>query len=359
MNKKTLVIAIVAVVVVVAVVLGVVLLGGNDTPAPAVEKEYKLGLGVVVGLDSSKTGLAQVDGTVATVVLDDAGKIVACRVDAIQNKATLVEGGAFTITNLKTKVELGFNYNMAAYGHSLVGNATVKEWFEQAQAFEAWATGKTVSEIKNMKLQTMSNGYVIADEKDLLDAGCTISIEDFRDAVVKACEDAQGASFKTNNTNFTLGLAINSADSDSKAATADADGTIQMYSDIACVVVADGKILATLNDAIQPKVSYNAAGEITAKSFKATKRELKEGYNMAAYGHSLVGNEKVVEWYLQSAAFSAHVVGMTKDQVKNMPTQTASNGYIISNDSALLGAGCTMSIDGIQAVVIKAIDNAK
>lgn len=348
MNKKTLVIAIVAAVLVVAVVLGVVLLGGNK------EKEYKLGMGLQIGTMNN----SEVSSTIAAVVLDDAGKIVACRVDAIQNKFTLAEDGTFTLGNTKTKVELGYNYNMAAYGHSLIGNEKAKEWFEQGAAFEAWAIGKTVDQIKNMKLQTMSNGYVIADEADLLAAGCTISIEDIRDAVVKACNDAQGTTFKTAGT-FTLGLAANSADSGSKAATDEANGAIQVYSDIACSVVADGKILATLNDAIQPSVAFDVTGTVTGTTFKGTKRELKEGYNMAAYGHSLIGNEKVAEWYLQSAAFSAHVTGMTKAELKAMPTQTASNGYIISNDQALLGAGCTMSIDAIIDVVAKSIDNAK
>jgi hypothetical protein len=50
---------------------------------------------------------------------------------------------------------------------------------------------------------------------------------------------------------------------------------------------------------------------------------------------------------------------MTADQVTNMPTQTMNNGYVISNDQALLDAGCTMSIPGIQAVVVEAIANAR
>ena len=40
--------------------------GTTTTPAPAA-KDYKLGMGVVVKTDSSKTGNAQVDATVATV----------------------------------------------------------------------------------------------------------------------------------------------------------------------------------------------------------------------------------------------------------------------------------------------------
>lgn len=349
-NKKVLII--VAVVVVLAVVLAVVLLGGSK------EKEYKLGMGVQFG-DLTN---AQINATVATVVLDDAGKIVLCRIDTVQNKFAAGEEGV-TFSNLKTKMELGDDYNMAKYGHSLVGNETVKEWYEQAKAFESWVVGKTADEVKNMKLQTMDNGYVIADEKDLLDAGCTISIEEFRDAVVKACNDDQGTTFKTAET-FTLGVAANSADNGSSVAE-DGSYTVKMNVDFAASVVAGGKILASLNDAMQPEVAVDAEGNVTGTSVGKgagvlkTKRELKEDYKMAAYGTSLVGNEKATEWYIQSAAFSAHVVGLTAAEVKAMPTQTMSNGYVISSDKALLDAGCTMSIPGLQAVVAESVTNAR
>ena len=356
LDKKTLgiIIGAVAAVVILAVVL-IVALGGNGTPAGPTEQEYTLGMGAVVSINDTN---AQVDGTIAAVVLDKDGVIVHCYVDAIQNKVTINEDGTFTIGNTKTKRELGYDYNMAAFGHSLVGNETVKEWFEQADAFEAWCVGKTIAQVQAMGTQTMDNGYVISSDEALLGAGCTISITDFIDAVVKAGNDDQKATFKTAGT-ITLGLAINSADSDSAAATAEKDGAIQVYSDFAATALVDGKIVASLNDAIQPKTTFDATGAITGTSFKGTKRELKEGYNMAAYGHSLVGNETVKEWYLQSAAFSAHIVGMTSAQVDGMATQTMDNGYIISNDDALLGAGCTMSIDGIIDVVVKSIANAQ
>ena len=353
-NKKTLVI-VAAVVVVLAVVLGVVFLGGNETPAPVTEKEYKLGMGVAFGEFTN----AQINGTVATVVLDDAGKIVVCRVDTFQNKYTAAE--EVTFTSLKTKMELGYDYNMSKYGHSLVGNATVKEWFEQAKAFEAWVVGKTANEVKGMKLQTKGDDYVIADEADLLAAGCTISIEEFRDAVVKACNDAQGTTFKTNDT-FTLGVAI--VNGDNGSSVSEEGYTVKMNIDMAATVVAGGKILATLNDAAQPVVVVDAEGNVTETSVGKgagiikTKRELKEDYKMAAFGQPNVEGGTVKEWYIQSAAFSNHVVGMTKAQVKGMTTTLVNNHYI-STDADLLAAGCTMQITGIMDVVAKSMDNAR
>ena len=131
-----------------------------------------------------------------------------------------------------------------------------------------------------------------------------------------------------------------------------------MYTDIACAVVADGKVIATLNDAIQPKIAINAAGECTPAEFKGTKRELKEGYNMAAFGAPNVEGGTVKEWYVQSKAFSDYVVGKTATEIAGMETKLVNNHYI-SVEEALLNAGCTMQITGICAVVAQAANNAR
>ena len=64
------------------------------------------------------------------------------------------------------------------------------------------------------------------------------------------------------------------------------------------------------------------------------------------------------EWFEQSAAFSAHVVGMTAEEVSAMTTQAA-KGHDISTDAELLAAGCSMQITGIKAVVAQAATNAR
>ena len=385
MNKKTLII-VAAVVVVLAVVLVVLLAGGKkdqtpvtpENPAP-VEKEFKLGMGIVVSLDSSasynvaesKAGVAQFDATVATVVLDAQGKIVVCRLDAVQNKAELNNNGTYTVKNLLTKMELGDDYNMAKYGQNMDwnGDKIVKEWYDQAKAFENYVIGMTADEVAAMPTKVVEgSGYIISAEDALLNAGCTIQITDFKEAVVKACKDEQGTSFKTNGT-ITLGVAANSfveidevKNDKTTIATADKNGAMHIYSDFAASAVVGGKIVASLNDAIQPSITFDVNGNIVAKSFKATKRELMEDYNMAKYGQSMDWNgDKVVkEWYLQSAAFSAYVVGMTKAQVEAMPTKVVEgSGYIISAEDALLNAGCTIQITDIKAVVAESITNAR
>ena len=324
------------------------------------EKEYKLGMGVVVSMDSSKTENAQVDATVATVVLDADGKIVACRIDVAQNKMAVAGGAVDAAKTFETKMELGDRYGMAGKVDN-DGNGVMKEWYEQTKAFEAYVVGKTVAEVEAIETKE-ANGHQIAVDQALLDAGCSMQITDFIAAVVAACKDEQGVSFKT-AAEFTLGVAAKTSAADSAAATAEADGTVAMYTDFAAAVVADGKIIAALNDAIQPKITINAAGEITGKSYKATKRNLKEEYGMApalGYGMDWNNDGKVLEWYLQSAEFSKYVTGKTADEVANLATkEVEGKGYVISADDALLNAGCTIQITSIKAVMSQAAKNAR
>ena len=319
------------------------------------EADYTLGMGVVVSTDSSATGNAQVDATIAAVVTDAEGKIVLCRIDVAQNKMNVTDGAVDTAATFKTKMEKGTEYGMAGKVDN-DNNGVMLEWDEQAKAFEAYVVGKTVAEVEAIKTQE-ANGHQIAVDTALLEAGCSMQITDFIAAVVKACKDDQAMNFKAVAGSFTLGVAAKTTAASSTAATAEAEGSVQMYSDIACAVVADGKVIATLNDAIQPKIAITLAGECTP-SFSATKRELKEGYNMAAYGAPNVEGGTVKEWYIQSAAFSNYVLGKTASEIASMETKEV-NAHFISVEQALLDAGCTMQITGICAVVAQAANNAR
>lgn len=330
----------------------------KEEPAKT-EAEYKLGMGIVVSTASSKTGTAQVDATVATVVLDKDGKIVVCRIDVAQNKMAIADGIVDTAKTFETKMELGDRYAMAGKVDN-DGNGVMKEWYEQTKAFEAYVVGKTGAEVAAMTTQTVNN-HEITTDKALLDAGCSMQIVEFRDAVVKACNDTQGMTFKAVAGTFTLGVAAKTVADESTSATADANGTVKMYSDFAASVVANGKIIATLNDAIQPQITINVAGEIVEAKYTDTKRNLKEAYNMSTYGATMDpnGDGVVKEWYIQSEIFSKHVVGMTAAEVAAMTTAANSIGYQMSTDADLVAAGCTIQITAIKAVVAQSANNAR
>ena len=308
-------------------------------------QEYTLGMGVVIGTDSSKENLAQVDATVAAVVLDKDGKIAACRLDAVQNKMDVTGGAVDTAASFKTKMELGDDYNMVKYSDAKA------EWYDQAKAFEAYVTGKTPAEVAAIETTVNDEGYNVAVDEALL-AGCTISIEDFMAAVVKACNDKWGVGFSSDGS-FKLGVAAISDASESVAVADDKDAEVKMYSEYAAAVVgADGKLLACLNDATQPVVNVDKDGQITGSTVKGTKRELGDDYNMVKYGNA------IAEWDAQSAAFSKYCVGKTAAEVLALETVVNEEGHQVTTDETLF-ASCTMSIGGMMAVIAQAANYAR
>ncbi|MBQ4576190.1 MAG: hypothetical protein IJB07_00525, partial [Firmicutes bacterium] len=210
--------------------------------------------------------------------------------------------------------------------------------------------GKTAAEVEALET-TLHNGHNISTDETLL-AGCTMDIVDFKAAVVKACNDEKGMAFETADA-FTLGLAAVTDASESTAAADGNDAVVKMYTEFgAAVVAADGTILAALNDATQPKINVNAAGEIVSADFKATKRELGADYGMVAYGAA------IAEWDAQSDAFSKYVVGKTAADVRAIETKTNDHGYAVPADETLY-AECTMQITGMMEVIARAAEYAR
>lgn len=159
-----------------------------------VEAEYKLGMGIVVSTDSSAAGNAQVDATVAAVVLDKDGKIVVCRIDAVQNKMNVTDGAVEADKTFKTKMELGDDYNMAKYGQSMDwnGDGKVLEWYLQSAEFSKYVVGKTAAEVEAMATKTVEgSGYIISADDALLTAGCTIQITSIKAVVAKSVTNAR------------------------------------------------------------------------------------------------------------------------------------------------------------------------
>ena len=321
----------------------------------AKEADYKLGMGVELSTASSKENNAQVDATVATVVMDANGKIVLCRIDVAQNKMDVTGGAVDTAKAFETKMELGSRYGMEGKVDNN-GDGVMLEWDAQAKAFETYVVGKTAAEVKAIKTQE-AGGHQIAVDEALLKAGCSMQITDFITAVAKACEDKDAVAFKAGE-GFKLGVAAKSTAAESKAASAEGNGSVNMYSDFgAAVVGADGKILAALNDATQPKIAIDTNGAIVEASYKGTKRELGSAYGMEGKVDN-DGNGVMKEWDAQSAAFSAFCAGKTAAEVSGLKTQEA-NGHQIAVDKALLDAGCSMQITGMQAAIAQAATNAR
>ena len=306
---------------------------------------YKLGMGVVTSTGSSSAGNAQVDATVAAVVLDADGKIVSCAVDVAQNKMDVTDGevpedaASMTFKSKKEKLE---EYGMKPA--SPIG----KEWYEQAEAFEAFVVGKTADEVAAIPVETTDNGHVVTTDETLL-AGCTMSVSALIDATVKACNDDSAADF-TGDAKLELTCST-SVDSATASAADGEDGTAAMYTAFAAVAVDnDGKLAAVCYDEVQPKVTFDESGEITsdASAEIKTKREKKDEYGMR--GVSGIS----AEWFEQDQAFETFVTGKTADEISAIPTETTDNGHVVTTDETLK-AGCTMSVGGMIQTVVKAM----
>ena len=306
--------------------------------------EYKLGMGVSLSTDSSKDNQAQVDATVATVVTDKDGKIVLCRLDVAQSKMDVTGGAVEADKTFKTKMELGDDYGMVAYGNAIA------EWYDQAKAFESYVVGKTAAEVEGIETVVNDTGHNVATDEALL-AGCTMDITAFKAAVVKACSDEKGASFKAGK-DFTLGVAAITEAADSTP-VGEKDAQVKMYTNYgAAVVDKDGKILAALTDATQPVITADKDGKITGADFKGTKRELGADYGMVAYGNA------IAEWDAQAKAFADYTVGKTASEVAGLETVVNDSGHNVTTDETLL-ASCTMDISGMMAVIALAATYAR
>lgn len=149
----------------------------------------KLGLAVSTEMSKSKdataeeAGVAQAYSTYSVVSTDADGKITSCYIDASQGEVNFDTTGAITsdltVAPL-TKQELGEAYGMKKA--SSIG----KEWFEEADAFAQYVTGKTSTEVTGIALDDKG----LAADADLI-SSVTVHIGPFIAIVQKAATNAK------------------------------------------------------------------------------------------------------------------------------------------------------------------------
>lgn len=149
------------------------------TTKATVNDTLKLGISTAqttTDADEDKNGSNKVETTIFAAAVDAEGKIVDATSDCAEVSFGFdLEGvSAFDASaEILTKREKGENYGMKAYAGS------EKEWFEQADAFDAACEGKTASEITGL----MNEEYKAIE--DLQAAGCTIYVSGFVKAATK------------------------------------------------------------------------------------------------------------------------------------------------------------------------------
>ena len=313
-------------------------------------KPLKFGMGVVANLGEAKNadgdtnGSGNFDVTAVAVLLDAENKIVAIDLDSADIKSAWTSEGKVVATeDFATKYEKGADYGMAAYGKKHDGSdGAVKEWFEQADAFIATATGKTLDEVKAMMGEdTYATG-------DLATAGCTISVAGFVGALEKAVANAVESTATAENK---LNIAMVSSAANKDAAE-DAEGSVDVTTTIvAAVVDAEGKVVVSKTDSVQGKNTFDAKGvaNVDTKAEIKTKGEIGADYGMAAYGKKHDGSDGAVkEWFEQAAAFDATLVGKT---ASDFAALAGKDTYAVGD---LATAGCTISVGDMIAAAEKA-----
>ncbi len=283
----------------------------------------------VADATADKDGSGKLDITYAAVTVDANGKIVACELDTASNTVSFTaDGKAVANAEFKTKYELGKDYNMVAYG------GAVKEWFEQADAFEKVVVGKTLDEVKAL----VAEGNKGTDE--VVNAGCTIMVNEFVGAIEKAYSAA--ATEVSADAALKVRIATEQTLTD---ATEEKDGSnkIAVYL-FAAATDAEGKAVAASSDCAEVSFTFDATGVATFDTTKAvvTKKDQGANYGMVAYG----GSAK--EWFEQAAAFDAACIGKTKAEIASL---LAADGY--HGVDELITAGCTIGVTGFIMAATK------
>ncbi len=168
-------------------VSGVVAAAEAAAPVAAAATD-KVGIGIVVTTDGSRDamdgtdGLAQAYATYAAVTVNADGVVTAAFIDSTKGNVNFDATGKITSDTaaaVPTLQQVGDAYGMRA------ASGIGKEWFEQANAFAAYVTGKTAAQIEGIALDAASKPTDVD-----LTASVTIAAVDLRGVVLKALANA-------------------------------------------------------------------------------------------------------------------------------------------------------------------------
>ena len=280
--------------------------------------------------DEARTGT--IHTIAAAVLLDGDGKLADVMLDELEVEVTADGKGVVTMpTDYRTKRQKGGDYPLAA------ASSLKKGWAEQADDFADYLTGMTPEQAS--MLETDKDGK--ATDADLL-SGCTIRVDQYRDAVAKACTNASALGAAKGD-RVSLGVEAENASSDitatdDKDVNAEVDLTV-----VALTLDADGRVTSAIGDMAEPALTIAADGGVTAPDTVRSKLELGDSYGMR--NASSLGKE----WYEHSEGYCSYLKGKTEKEVADIPAD---------GSDADLAALCTISIDALQKAAGDAFENA-
>lgn len=150
-----------------------------------------IGLGISVSTKKSKAkaetkgAVAQMDNTAALVAVKD-GKVAKVILDVLQPKVEYNEDGTLKTdvkaVEIKSKKVLGDAYGMKE------ASGIKKEWWEQANAIEAWMEGKTLEEVLALPVEDKEDKKVATGD---LAASVTVGVADYLKVFEEAFNNAK------------------------------------------------------------------------------------------------------------------------------------------------------------------------
>ena len=290
---------------------------------------YRTGLGILTeASDQERAG--KIDTIAAAVLLDAEGRVADVMLDEVEISVTGDSTGKVTMpTDDRTKRQKGDDYPLAAV------SSLKKGWAEQADAFGSWLEGKTPDEVK--KLKTDADGK--PTDADLL-SGCTIAVDRYRDAVVRACENAQVLGAARGDT-VKLGVEVAEMPQ-GLTGTDDKDAQVQAKITLAVVTMDENaRVTSAIGDMTEPELTVSADGTVSAPREPVyTKNELGDRYGMRSA--SALGKE----WYEHSAGWCGYLKGKNAVEIGKLSTD---------GTDADLKALCTISVTDLQKAVLKAM----
>lgn len=299
---------------------------GSQSSSAAQTDAWRTGLGIVSEAQEQDR-IGKLNTVVAAVLLDGDGKLVEVTLDELEISIAADGIGAVTMpTDQRTKRQKGDEYPLAEV------SSLKKGWVEQVGTFEDHLTGKTPQEIE--KLETDEDGK--ATDADIL-SGCTITVENYRQAVLKACENAKAIGAAKGD-RIALGIQAENASS-SGAATDDKDLTAQVdVSAVALTLDGQKRITSAAADMVEPAVTVGSDGKVTAPDSICSKVELGDEYGMRK------ASALQKEWYEHGEGFCSYLKGKNYAEVSGISPQDAD-----------LRSMCTISIDAMQKAALDAM----
>ncbi|MGI6628415.1 MAG: hypothetical protein ACOX4K_08760 [Bacillota bacterium] len=336
--------------------------GGSQKPKET--SIAKMGLGHVTGIAKSKgrsegqdgnvvPPTAQVDTVMAVVAFDKNGKVVKATIDNAQTQVKF-DRDLQVVSDLaekgKTKVELGDAYGMKK--NSEIG----KEWFEQIKAFENWMIGKTVDEIKSLKVKERDPGHQAVPDVPELTSLVTITVQDYIAAVEEAYKNAvevpEGAVKLGLGTEISIAKSKGYSMNDGKETLpqAQVDTTIA-----AGVFDKDGKVLRAIIDVAQTQVAYDKDGKVASDKTAQvkSKKELGDEYGMVR------ASTIKKEWHEQIAELEKWMAGKTVAEIKALKVKERDTGHPAVPDVPELTSLVTVTVQDYLAAVDEAHKKSK